>query len=72
MKFKIIVAADDGSDVDYSIEYLSAADAKKFIDGWQRLQEEAAQQSVTPMQRRAEGARRRLGAGCPLDMSDGM
>jgi hypothetical protein len=46
MKFKIIVASDDNSDVDYSVGYLSAVDAKRFIDGWQRLQDEAIQQSA--------------------------
>lgn len=50
MKFLISVHSDDGTQIDYSVDLLSAANAVSFINGWQ-AQQEAAQQSV---QRTAE------------------
>lgn len=45
MKFSISVHSDDGAQIDYSVDLLSAANAVSFINGWQ-AQQEAAQQSV--------------------------
>ena len=47
MLFKVIVCADDGGEVDYSIDLLRSDDAQSFIRGWQALQD-AAQQSMHP------------------------
>jgi hypothetical protein len=46
MLFKVIVCADDGGEVDYSIDLLRSDDAQSFIRGWQALQD-ATRQPVT-------------------------
>ncbi len=47
MLFKVIVCADNGHEVDYSIDLLRSEEAQSFIRGWQALQD-AAQQGVHP------------------------
>lgn len=47
MKFSISVHSDDGAQIDYSVNLLSAEDAVKFVNGWQ-AQQNAAQQERVP------------------------